>query len=135
MAALGSATFCIPCNYLSLHLPGVFSSILLPHRLILSIFTNAFSVLSYMCISYSSSLMSSGSFASQYCSRKIYSSTDSYPNKKLCYHGSICFEYISLSLGCLINMFPTWKGGGGTAERKFLISSCSLIILLSMLLK
>ena len=39
-------------------------------------FTNAFSVLSYMCISYSSSLMSSRSFASQYCSRKINSSTD-----------------------------------------------------------
>ena len=54
-------------------------------------FRNAFSLLSYMCILYSSNLISSKSFASQYCLRYMYSFTDPYPSRTLCFHGSICF--------------------------------------------
>ena len=58
-------------------------------------------------ISYSPNLMSSKSLASSYCFRKIYSSTDSYPNKQgVCSHSLICFKYISHSLACLITMTP-----------------------------
>ena len=53
---------------------------------------NAFSILSYMCISYSSNLISSKSFASRYCFRYMYSFTESYPRRTLCSHGSICFR-------------------------------------------
>ena len=55
-------------------------------------FRKTFSFLSYMCISYSSSLTSSKSLASQYCFRYMYSFTDPYPNRQLCSHGSICFR-------------------------------------------
>ena len=53
-------------------------------------FRNTFSLLSYMCMSYSSSLMLSRSFASQYCSRYMYSFTC--PSRTICFHSSICFR-------------------------------------------
>ena len=73
-----------------------------------------------MCVLYSSSLISSRSFASLYCFHQTYSSTDSYLNRQLC----------SAS-----HDFPMRKGAGGTVKCTFLISSSFLINSLSMLLK
>ena len=53
-------------------------------------FRNTFSLLSYICMSYSSSLMLSRSFSSQYCFQYMYSFTCR--SRAICFHGSICFR-------------------------------------------
>ena len=54
-------------------------------------FRNTFSLLLYMCMSYSSNLILSKSFASPYCFWYVYSFTDPYLSRTLFSHGSICF--------------------------------------------
>ena len=81
-------------------------------------FRNTFSLLPYMCISYSSNLISSKSFASQYCFLHM-----------------LLFPVYVFVFGCLTTMSPTRKSGGGIFDSEFRNLSRSSVNLLSMFLK
>ena len=80
-------------------------------------------------------LMSSRSFASQYCFWYRYSFTDFYPSRTICSQASISYSEISRSRGCRITISPMRKGDGDLSDNVFRSSTSSSVNLFSMLQK